>query len=161
GSPQKMTDASQAIVWDGVFDPFGKEVSIGGLGAMPMRFPGQYADDETGFSYNYSRDYDAGVGRYLESDPIGLRGGLNAFAYAAANPIIYADPLGLQVAITAPGIPGPDVPAIDASGAAAAIRRILGGITELAGSAAAGAGAFCIVMVYTETEDVPACEKDN
>ena len=36
---------------------FGEEVSIGGLAAMPMRFPGQYADDETGYSYNYFRDY--------------------------------------------------------------------------------------------------------
>ena len=57
GSPQRMTDASQATVWDGVFDPFGEEVAITGLGAMPMRFPGQYADDETGLSYNYFRDY--------------------------------------------------------------------------------------------------------
>jgi hypothetical protein len=66
GSPQKLTDASQATVWDGVFDPFGEEVAIAGLAAMPMRFPGQYADDETGYSYNYFRDYDpyaSGEGR--------------------------------------------------------------------------------------------------
>jgi RHS repeat-associated protein len=162
GSPQKMTDASQATVWDGVFDPFGEEVAITGLPAMPMRFPGQYADDETGFSYNYARDYDSSVGRYVESDPIGLIGGLNTFAYATANPIIYADPLGLQVAITAPGIPGPDVPSIDAGGATRAISRILTGAGEIAATAAVGVGAFCIAMVITETEDVPAaCERNS
>ena len=95
-SPQKMTDASQATVWDGAFDPFGKEVAITGLAAMPMRFPGQYADEETSLSYNYFRDYDPAVGRYLQSDPIGLDGGLNAFVYANANPNRFADSSGLN-----------------------------------------------------------------
>jgi RHS repeat-associated protein len=95
GSPQKLTDASQATIWDGVFDPFGEEVAIAGLAAMPMRFPGQYADDETGFSYNYFRDYEPAIGKYIQSDPIGLRGGNNAYAYAANGPTIWIDPLGL------------------------------------------------------------------
>ena len=96
GSPQKITDASQATVWDGVFDPFGKEVAVTGLAAMPLRFPGQYADDETGFSYNYYRDYEPSLGRYLQSDPIGLTGGLNSYIYVNANPAIRVDPKGLQ-----------------------------------------------------------------
>jgi RHS repeat-associated protein len=94
GSPQKLTDAGQATVWDGVFDPFGEEVAIAGLAAMQMRFPGQYADEETGYSYNYSRDYDPAIGRYLQSDPIGLFGGLNTFAYGYNNPISSVDPQG-------------------------------------------------------------------
>jgi RHS repeat-associated protein len=94
GSPQKLTDASQATVWDGVFDPFGEEVAITGLAAMPMRFPGQYADDETGFSYNYFRDYEPTLGRYVQSDPIGLKGGPNAFLYVLGNPIRFIDPSG-------------------------------------------------------------------
>ncbi len=94
GSSQKMTDASQAVVWDGVFDPFGEEVAIAGLAAMQMRFPGQYADPESGFSYNYFRDYEPNLGRYLQSDPIGLAGGLNTFAYVGSNPVGYADPTG-------------------------------------------------------------------
>jgi RHS repeat-associated protein len=87
GSPQKLTDASQAVVWDAVFDPFRQEIAIAGLAAMQMRFPGQYADPETGYSYNYFRDYDPAIGRYLQSDPIGLIGGLNTFAYSYNNPI--------------------------------------------------------------------------
>jgi RHS repeat-associated protein len=96
GSPQKLTDATQAIVWDGLFDPFGEELSITGLADMPKRFPGQYADEETGYSYNYFRDYEPTLGRYLQSDPIGLRGGLNTFAYASSNPVGRVDPIGLQ-----------------------------------------------------------------
>ncbi len=98
GSPQKMTDASQATVWDGVFDPFGEEVALTGLAAMPIRFPGQYADDETGFSYNYFRDYEPTLGRYLQSDPIELYGGINLYSYVRDNPVTKSDRFGLKPA---------------------------------------------------------------
>jgi len=96
GSPQKLTDTTQATAWDGVFDPFGEEVALTGLAAMPLRFPGQYADDETGYSYNYFRDYDPSLGRYVESDPIGLSGGINTYGYVGENPISFRDPRGLK-----------------------------------------------------------------
>jgi RHS repeat-associated protein len=78
--------------------------------AFNLRFPGQYFDAETGKSQNYFRDYDASIGRYIESDPVGLRGGINTYGYAEANSLLYIDPLGLQASrlcpICRPGGPG-------------------------------------------------------
>ena len=49
--------------------------------------------------YNYYRDYNPLIGRYVESDPIGLRAGLNTYLYARGNPISYRDPWGLDVTV--------------------------------------------------------------
>ncbi|WP_135607117.1 RHS repeat domain-containing protein, partial [Solemya velesiana gill symbiont] len=58
-----------------------------------LRFSGQVAD-EGGLYYNYFRDYDPSTGRYIQSDPIGLEGGLNTYLYANANPQRFIDPQG-------------------------------------------------------------------
>jgi RHS repeat-associated protein len=80
-------------------EPFGDNApneNPSALGAyeFPPRFPGQYADKETNLHYNYLRDYDAGISRYVQSDPIGLRGGLNSYLYTAAKPLFAVDPTG-------------------------------------------------------------------
>jgi RHS repeat-associated protein len=93
--PQKITDASAAVFWDGVFDPLGNAASVTRTITNPLRFPGQYADTETSLAQNWFRDYDSTIGRYVESDPMGIRSGINVFAYAAGNPQLLVDPTGL------------------------------------------------------------------
>jgi RHS repeat-associated protein len=66
-----------------------------GIIRQPIRFQGQYHDEETGLYYNRWRFYDPLQGRYITQDPIGLRGGVNSFAYPT-NPVQWVDPLGLQ-----------------------------------------------------------------
>jgi RHS repeat-associated protein len=96
-TPQVMTNQSQQVVWMGNYEPFGK-VAANANNSVEIfsRFPGQYLDNETGLYYNYFRDYDPSIGRYIESDPIGLSGGVNTYAYVDGNPLSWFDPLGLN-----------------------------------------------------------------
>lgn len=103
GNPQKMTDDGRTVVSDAAFTPFGEEDSIVGAGINNWRFPGQYAEDETGFHYNWFRHYDPTIGRYIQSDPIGLEGGLNTYAYAEGNPLSLTDPQGLSASLALKG----------------------------------------------------------
>jgi RHS repeat-associated protein len=101
-SPRLITNQAGQAVWRwDQSDPFGGNVANenpSGLGTFTcnLRLPGQYFDKETNLHYNYFRDYDAGIGRYVQSDPIGLHGGINTYAYVNGSPIRYADPHGLD-----------------------------------------------------------------
>ncbi|MEP4189703.1 MAG: RHS repeat-associated core domain-containing protein [Sneathiella sp.] len=94
GAPTLMTDQSRSVVWDRTQLPFGSEDSLTGSAANDNRFPGQREELETGLHYNYFRDYDPTTGRYLQSDPIGLEGGINTYGYVNGNPVNYVDPKG-------------------------------------------------------------------
>jgi len=94
-TPQKMTNTAQAVVWNRVQQPFGTTVSTTGTASSNLRAPGQYADAATGLDYNLNRDYSPALGRYIEADPIGLAGGINAYVYVGQNPVTRSDSLGL------------------------------------------------------------------
>ncbi len=93
-TPRLATSQSGNEIWRWKSDAFGVG-GAAGTATINLRFPGQYYDGESGLHYNYFRDYDPETGRYVESDPIGLKGGLNTYAYVQGNPLSTSDPLGL------------------------------------------------------------------
>jgi RHS repeat-associated protein len=148
GSPRVITDSTNTAVWRWESDPFGttpaQEDPDGDLYLLTynLRFPGQYIDQETNQRYNYHRTFETSIGRYLESDPIGLEGGLNTYGYALQNPLRYSDPTGENSLVLNGGrllftpVPG---------------ARIAGGALILAGGAA---------LVYEMcTDDEVDCKK--
>jgi RHS repeat-associated protein len=90
-----VTNSGQNVAWSTTYQPFGTTAIPVGSISQNLRFPGQYFDGETGFNYNLNRDYMPNLGRYLETDPIGLAGGINPYLYAAGNPIAKSDETGL------------------------------------------------------------------
>lgn len=124
GTPQVVTDESQTVVWEGNKKPFGETEEITATIVQQTRFPGQYFDEESELYYNYYRDYDPSLGRYIQSDPIGTTYdfsdprlqlaiqhsipvntsvgsyGLNhLYGYVDQNPLNYIDPFGLQTTV--------------------------------------------------------------
>jgi RHS repeat-associated protein len=115
-TPRLVVDTAGQKRWRWLAEPFGTTVpedNPAGLGAFVqnLRFPGQYADQESGLSYNYFRDYDASIGRYVQSDPIGLAGGINTYSYVYGNPLTYVDPDGLDAMVLSPLV-APSIPSL-------------------------------------------------
>ncbi|WCM94851.1 hypothetical protein M5C99_09150 [Acidovorax sp. NCPPB 2350] len=112
-TPRRLTNAQGQVVWQWLITGFGEanpttgatgyaqsgEAGVRSYGEavrFDLRYPGQVWDEETGLSYNLHRYYDAGVGKYIQADPIGLEGGWNRFGYVEGNPLSFIDPEGLQ-----------------------------------------------------------------
>ena len=95
GRAERITNQSKGTVWLASNYAFDRAVTTNTIGDYNLGFPGQYYDEETGTYYNYFRDYDPTTGRYLQSDPIGLLGGINTYGYIGGNPVNLIDPYGL------------------------------------------------------------------
>lgn len=105
GTPRTVIDPVRNVAvwtWDLASEAFGNSPpnsdpdGDGTAFLLDLRFPGQRFDAASGLNYNYFRDYDTDVGRYAQSDPIGLKGGFATYGYANSNPTQYIDPRGLQ-----------------------------------------------------------------
>lgn len=106
---REISNAAGVKVWEADPEPFGANLpneNPSGQGTFTYnpRFPGQYFDRETGLHYNYYRDYDPQIGRYIQSDPIGLGGGPSTYGYVGGNPLNFSDPKGLFAVGVAVGI---------------------------------------------------------
>jgi RHS repeat-associated protein len=106
-TPRQITAATAANtqMWTWFSDPFGTtapNTNPAGAGSFVynLRFPGQIYDPQAGLQQNYFRDYDPAVGRYVESDPIGLASGsMSTYSYALRDPVSYEDPTGRFVGV--------------------------------------------------------------
>ncbi len=112
GTPRVVIEVARNVpvwTWDLKGEAFGNSVPDQNPDgdAWPlvfdMRFPGQRYDAASGLNQNGERDYDMGGGRYVQSDPIGLGGGISTYAYAYSQPTMMIDPYGLS-ALIAPRI---------------------------------------------------------
>jgi RHS repeat-associated protein len=150
-TPRVVTQPSnnaQRWRWDS--NPFGSTANDNpsGLGVftLDLRFPGQIAMPESGLYQNYFRDYDYQTGRYVQSDPIGVAGGINTYVYVKANPLASVDPSGLQIA------------------AGARIGGAIGTAVEPGGGTAVGAaigaaiGVGIVVYQTCKDEPCPPCK---
>ncbi|ACA16903.1 RHS protein [Methylobacterium sp. 4-46] len=98
GRPELMTDATKAVKWRAVYEPFGAVSSLTGPAALSMRFPGQWFQLEAGLAYNWNRHYDATTGRYTQPDPLGLNQGpqISALATPRQSGFLLQSAFGLE-----------------------------------------------------------------
>jgi RHS repeat-associated protein len=104
GTPRVVIDPDRNVSvwnWNLANEAFGDSApnedpdADGTAFVFDMRFPGQRYDAASGLNYNYFRDYDPSTGRYSQSDPIGLAGGISSYAYVGGSPLAKIDPVGL------------------------------------------------------------------
>ena len=100
GTPMRLVNENGRVIWQAKPDDWGavrnEKTFFQGNIRQPIRFQGQWLDEESGFYYNRYRFYDPRHGRYITQDPIGFEGGLNLYGYTGGDPISSVDPEGLD-----------------------------------------------------------------
>jgi RHS repeat-associated protein len=106
GSIREMTNSSGTVVYQSSYDAYGRQTQISGAGPAPdFGYAGYYVHQPSGLNFAECRAYSSTLGRWLNRDPIGERGGINLFAYVQNSPINRTDPSGLQGGITIEPVP--------------------------------------------------------
>ena len=113
GTPRVVTDGTGTVIWSWAYqgNPWGEQqpTSLTGY-VLNLRFPGQYYDVETGLMYNGARYYEPGTGRFPQSDPSGLAGGVSTYAIDLNNPLTYFDPDGRHPTLLSDEVAANSVP---------------------------------------------------
>jgi RHS repeat-associated protein len=108
-TPRAIANSSGSTVWQWAYqgNTWGEQAPTNNGYTYNLRFPGQYYDAEYGLNDNINRTFDPAVGRYIQSDPMGLLSGVSTYTYGSNNPMALVDPLGLwQVTITGGAVLG-------------------------------------------------------
>lgn len=98
GNTASLTSAAGSVLAQYAYMPFGELLSGSGAADNPFTYGGASGvmTDETGLHFMRARYYDSELGRFVQKDPLGLSGGVNPYTYAENNPLVAADPTGLQ-----------------------------------------------------------------
>lgn len=96
GSTLALADSAGTIQTSYAYDPYGNTAQTGQASTNPFQYTGR-ENDETGLFYYRARYYSPQLQRFIASDPIGLAGGINTYAYVQNNPLRYSDPSGLVI----------------------------------------------------------------
>ncbi|MBN7135125.1 hypothetical protein A7A76_10175 [Lysobacter enzymogenes] len=163
GAPRTVIDPVRNLAvwtWDAKSEAFGnsppnQDPDLDGTTLVfNMRFSGQRLDPISGLIYNYFRDYDPATGRYVQSDPIGMQGGLSTFAYTESTPLSSIDPFGLATAVVqSPTYPTRGFIRPTAAELSLALRALLAGGATASAYATGGA-----LLLYSPSLGVASCE---
>jgi RHS repeat-associated protein len=109
GSPRAIANSAGTTIWQWPYqsNPFGEAAALTTGFEFKLRFPGQYFDQESGLHHNGNRDYAPSTGSYIQSDPIGLSGGIDTYTYVMARPLSLSDETGLAAETLPIGSPSP------------------------------------------------------